>query len=60
MLAEKKIISEILAEKLAKAVGFRNIAVHSYQSINWDTVFQIITTELEDFKQFIKEIMKLL
>ena len=60
MLAEKKIISEILAEKLAKAVEFRNIAVHSYQSINWDTVFQIITTGLEDFKQFIKEIMKLL
>jgi len=60
MLAEKNIIDNNLAEKLAKAVGFRSIAVHSYQTINWDTVFQIITTELEDFKQFIKEIMKLL
>ena len=60
VLAQNKIIDDNLANKLAKAVGFRNIAVHSYQTINWETVFQIITTELEDFKQFIKEIMKLI
>ena len=60
MLAQNKIIDDNLANKLAKAVGFRNIAVHSYQTINWETVFQIITTELEDFKQFVKEIMKLI
>ncbi len=60
VLAQNKIIDDALANKLAKAVGFRNIAVHSYQTINWETVFQIITNELEDFKQFIKEIMKLL
>jgi uncharacterized protein YutE (UPF0331/DUF86 family) len=60
VLAQNKIIDDALANKLAKAVDFRNIAVHSYQTINWETVFQIITNELEDFKQFIKEIMKLL
>lgn len=60
MLAEKEIVDNVLANKLAKAVGFRNIAVHSCQTINWDTVFRIITTEIEDFKQFIKEIMKLM
>lgn len=60
VLAQNKIIDDALANKLAKAVGFRNIAVHSYQTINWETVFQIITNELEDFKQFIKKIMKLL
>ncbi|MCF6334287.1 MAG: DUF86 domain-containing protein, partial [Spirochaetales bacterium] len=35
-------ISETLALKLRKAVGFRNISVHEYQSIDWEIVFAII------------------
>ncbi len=59
-LSEQKIIDKTLADNLAKSVGFRNIAVHSYQTINWDVVYQIITTDLEDFKQFIKAVMTLI
>ena len=33
-------------------VGFRNIAVHSYQDIDWTIVFQICRNNLNDFQQF--------
>ena len=59
-LAEQKIIDTELANNLAKAVGFRNMAVHAYQKIDWDIVYHIINTDLKDFKQFIEEITKLL
>jgi len=41
-----------LTVRLKKGVGFRNIAVHAYQRINWVIVYSIITTRLEDFRQF--------
>ena len=52
VLAQLKIINSELAERLIKAVGFRNIVVHSYQNIDWRIVFQICTRHLADFKQF--------
>lgn len=51
-LAHKEVIDAQLAENLARSVGFRNIAVHQYQSINWHIVYAIITTRLEDFRRF--------
>lgn len=44
------------AGKLRKAVGFRNIAVHNYEQIDWDIVHAIYTQGLGDFKQFVKQI----
>ncbi|MDH4084889.1 MAG: DUF86 domain-containing protein [Nitrospira sp.] len=38
VLQKLQIINPALAERLTKAVGFRNIAVHSYHSINWNVV----------------------
>jgi uncharacterized protein YutE (UPF0331/DUF86 family) len=52
ILAQLKVINPGLAERMIKVVGFRNIAVHSYQSIDWDIVFQICTRHLVDFKHF--------
>lgn len=46
------IIDAALAERMIKAVGFRNLAVHAYQSLNFDIVFSIITKNLDDFKNF--------
>ena len=57
-LAKQNIISDNLAERLRKAVGFRNIAVHDYQSISWDIVFSICTRELPVFEEFIAEVTK--
>jgi uncharacterized protein YutE (UPF0331/DUF86 family) len=52
MLAEAGIISHDLAGKLKKAVGFRNMAVHNYEAINWAIVFAIATMHLQDFREF--------
>ncbi len=50
------VISHASGLALRKAVGFRNIAVHSYHAINWAIVYSIIDRHLEDFRQFAKEI----
>ena len=52
ILKELSVIHPALTEGMMKAVGFRNIAVHSYQAIDWKIVFQICRHHLGDFKQF--------
>ncbi|WP_304225515.1 DUF86 domain-containing protein [Gracilinema caldarium] len=41
-----------LANKLSKSVGFRNIAVHQYEKIDWSIVYVIIWNKIDDFRQF--------
>lgn len=41
-----------LADRMKKAVGFRNIAVHQYEAIDWRRVYSIITNDLQDFRAF--------
>lgn len=55
-LKEVNVIPPALADRMMKAVGFRNIAVHSYQTIDWNIVYQICTRHLDDFRQFAKAI----
>ena len=47
------------AERMVKAVGFRNTAVHAYQEIDWDIVYRIITEHLDDFRDFARQILNL-
>ncbi|MEK6786132.1 MAG: DUF86 domain-containing protein [Nitrospirota bacterium] len=56
VLQKLQIIDPVLAERLTKAVGFRNIAVHSYQAIDWNVVYQICRHHLDDFRQFTKAV----
>ncbi len=42
--------------QLKKAVGFRNIAIHNYEAINWDIVNAICKKSLVDFRRFAQEI----
>ncbi|SFD53274.1 Uncharacterized conserved protein YutE, UPF0331/DUF86 family [Bacillus sp. OV194] len=58
LLQENAIINEILAKRLKAMVGFRNIAVHDYQSINIEILKQIIEKHLDDFKEFTKQILQ--
>ena len=44
------------AERMRKAVGFRNIAAHQYEAINWAVVFAICTEHLIDFKNFAAQV----
>jgi uncharacterized protein YutE (UPF0331/DUF86 family) len=55
-LAELQVIPRQLAERLQKAVAFRNILVHNYTNINWDIVANILTQHLTDFVQFAQAI----
>ena len=41
---------------MKKAIGFRNVAVHNYDVINWNIVFAICQKSLVDFRRFAKEI----
>lgn len=43
-------------ERLKKAVGFRNIAVHNYEAINWEIVYAICERSPADFRRFTQEI----
>jgi uncharacterized protein YutE (UPF0331/DUF86 family) len=54
LLAQQGLLNNELASSLKKAVGFRNIAVHSYESINWDIVHSIVKYHLADFSEFAK------
>lgn len=54
VLAQAGILNNALATSLKKAVGFRNIAVHNYESINWIIVHSIVKHHLADFSEFAK------
>jgi uncharacterized protein YutE (UPF0331/DUF86 family) len=43
--------------QLKKSVGFRNIAVHNYDAINWDIVHSIVDLHLKDFSEFAKAVV---
>jgi uncharacterized protein YutE (UPF0331/DUF86 family) len=53
-LEKLRIIDRGTAENLRKAVGFRNIAIHNYEAINWEIVFNICERQLS--KQFARSI----
>ena len=56
-LAKAGIIGENLAVQLKKAVGFRNVAVHNYEEIDWVIVHTIARHHLGDFTEFAKVIV---
>lgn len=57
LLENNKIISSKTSEQMKKMVGFRSIAVHSYQSISIDIVKNIVENHLLDFECFNKEVI---
>ena len=57
-LAELAVIDETLAGQMKAAVGFRNIAVHSYQNIDWTIVHRLCHESLEDFRKFATEVSR--
>ncbi len=57
-LSETRIISRELAEKLRKAVGFRNISVHEYEKIDWEIVYSICTKNIDDFRRYAAKVLE--
>jgi uncharacterized protein YutE (UPF0331/DUF86 family) len=56
VLAELGHIRPELAVRMKKAVGFRNLAVHSYEAIDWEIVHALATRHLSDFTDFAQSI----
>jgi uncharacterized protein YutE (UPF0331/DUF86 family) len=52
LLADAGLLDRPLADRLAKMVGFRNIAVHDYERLNLEVVRSILATRLLDFERF--------
>ena len=50
------VITSETCQQLKKAVGFRNVAVHNYETINWIIVDAICKNSLADFRRFSKEV----
>jgi len=57
ILAQAGLLDVQLAHSLKKSVGFRNIAVHNYDAINWHIVHSIVKNHLEDFSSFAKVVI---
>lgn len=60
LLGKEGIIPKDLAEKMAKAVGFRNILVHEYASIDYELGYSDLDKKLNDLRQFAKEVVEFL
>jgi len=53
-----EIIAKETSEKMIQWVGFRNIAIHEYDEINWEIVFSILCNHVNAFKAFAKEVFQ--
>ena len=51
-LRDQGAISAALAARMRRAVGFRNVSVHAYETLDWAIVYAIATERLEDFLEF--------
>ena len=51
-LSRYELLDSQLASPLAKAVGFRNIAVHEYDTLDMNILYSIITKEIGCFYEF--------
>lgn len=56
-LAEAGVIDTELARRLRRSVGFRNIAVHNYEAIDWDIVKALTGEPLDDFDDFARQVV---
>ncbi len=57
-LWEANIIDIDLLQKMQSMVGFRNIAVHDYQSVDVEILKSILTKNLKDIEEFYTVVLK--
>lgn len=55
-LAHLGVIDGEFGDRMKAAVGFRDIAVHNYHTVNWDIVHAITHEGLHDFYHFARAI----
>ena len=54
------ILSSDITDRMQKMVGFRNVAVHEYQSLNLNILRSIVEHHLTDFTDYTKKILHLI
>ncbi len=57
LLAQAQWIDPALAEQMKRMVGFRNVAVHDYQSLQLPITVNILTGHLEEFLAFSRQML---
>ncbi|PXW86743.1 uncharacterized protein DUF86 [Nitrosomonas sp. Nm84] len=57
-LHELDAITSESCKQLKKAIGFRNIAMHHYEVINWEIVYAICQNSLQDFRRLAQGIIR--
>lgn len=58
LLERGKIIDKFLCTKLKKMVGFRNIAIHDYSTIDVKVLKSILKNNLKDLEEFYSVVLK--
>ncbi len=53
ILQKKGVIQAEMVEKMISMVGFRNILIHEYETINLDIVCNILQHHLKDINQYL-------
>ena len=59
-LVDAKIIDPELGARLQRMARFRNLLVHMYWKVNFDTLYEIIQNHLDDLRHFSQKIVSLL
>ena len=59
-LARRALIERSLAQRLQRAVGFRNVLAHEYTEVDWKIVMRVIRTDTRDLAAFGKAVVKML
>ena len=58
LLAQAGWITDALAESMKRMVGFRNVAVHEYQTLQLPITLNIITGHLDEFSEFSRSMLR--
>ena len=58
LLVTAEVIAPELGDRLKAMVGFRNIAVHQYQQLEIAVVWAIVEHRLEDFREFVRVLLR--
>jgi len=58
LLKQAKVISSEMEKKMKNMVGFRNVAVHDYASIEVDILKSVLKKDLADLREFYTHILR--
>lgn len=58
MLRDAGLLDQMLADRMLRMVGFRNVAVHDYRKLDLDVVERIVTGHLDEFLAYASALVR--